>query len=249
MQRIAKVSSYLVLVLSLILMPQLYAGSVTEKKSSFFKLMYPLIETENLLILKVRNKIINLKKKLNSRQKLTASEKTELTTLAEKYRVKKYRDDMNVLINKLLIKIDIIPPSLAIAQAANESAWGTSRFARLAKNYYGQWCFSKGCGIVPKRRSANSNHEVRSFSSVKKSVRSYMKNINSTRPYKELRKIRHNLKLKNIAPDGYKLAKGLMRYSSRGKEYVKEIRAMIKYNKLTSYDQRFWDLAKEKKLN
>jgi len=249
MRQISTTPLYFLLLILLMLAPQLQAESISSKKQSFFKKIYPLIELENISILKTRNKIISARKKLDDNQKLSAAEKIWLTDLAKKYRLLKYSKDTDKLIDKLLIKIDVIPPSLAIAQSANESAWGKSRFARLANNYFGQWCFSKGCGIIPKRRSANSKHEVRKFSSVQASVRSYMKNINSTRPYAELRQMRYKLRLKNMEPDGLKLAQGLIRYSSRKQEYVNEIRAMIKYNKLIKYDQRFWNTVKEKKLD
>ena len=228
---------------------QATAESQNNKKDSFFKSIYPLVEKENISILRTRDKIISIKQKLKSKQILIPSESTLLIVLANKYQLLKYRDNTNVLVDKLLNRIDIIPPSLALAQSANESAWGTSRFARQANNYFGQWCFSKGCGIIPNQRPANSSHEVKNFSSIQNSVRSYIKNINSTRAYANLRKIRSQLRLKNHSPDGLKLAQGLLKYSSRGIKYVNEIRSMIKQNKLIAYDQRFWALMKKIKLD
>jgi len=109
--------------------------------------------------------------------------------------------------------VDTIPPSLALAQAANESAWGTSRFARQAHNYYGQWCFEKGCGIVPDRRDANKSHEVAAFDSPRESVARYLHNLNSNSAYKSLRDIRSRLKAANkpvtgIAPGNRHCAGG-----------------------------------------
>lgn len=223
--------------------------TIDDKKSSFFEFIYPLVEHENILILRTREKVINIKNKLIDQQTISASEQTLLTVLARKYRLLNYKNDSKKLTEKLLIRIDVIPPSLALSQSANESAWGKSRFALKANNYYGQWCFKKGCGIIPDKRSATSRHEVKRFDSARESVRSYIKNINTTKSYSLLRSIRYTFRNNKLFPDGYQLAKGLSRYSSRGAAYVKEIRSMIKQNKLNKYDERFWNLIKSYKLN
>jgi Bax protein len=143
----------------------------------------------------------------------------------------------------LLRRADIVPASLAIAQAANESAWGTSRFAKLGNNFFGQWCFSKGCGIVPKSRDTNKNHEVADFRSPADSVESYMLNLNTHDAYKPLRKIRQSLREEDKAVTGVALSYGLGKYSERGDEYGKEIREMISFNKLAVLDKL--DLSKQ----
>jgi len=244
-----KIIISLILTSMLVVSPQVNAESIKQKKLSFFEYVYPLIESENISILKNRKQLIAIKQTLLANNPLQSSEQDLLIALMKKYKLTKRQDSTVALVDQLLIKIDVIPPSLALAQSANESAWGKSRFARQANNYFGQWCFSKGCGIVPKQRSANSRHEVRRFDSVQSSVRSYIKNINTTRPYSELRKMRHKLRLNNHNPDGHKLAEGLLRYSSRGMDYVKEIRAMIRQNKLIKYDQRFWSAIKNIESN
>ena len=136
----------------------------------------------------------------------------------------------------LLKRVDVIPPSLVLAQAANESAWGTSRFAKSGFNYFGQWCFKKGCGIVPGKRDAGKEHEVAAFSSPRKSVGSYIRNLNSHPAYQSLRSIRIQLRSENKAITGIALAGGLSEYSARGSEYVEELRSIIRYNKLAKYD-------------
>ena len=226
-----------------------HSESIKQKKLSFFEHVYPLIEKENISVLKTRKELIEIRNRLLADRSLSIVDKNRLNDLAKKYNLSKSQKDNNILLDQLLVSIDIIPPSLAMAQSANESAWGKSRFARQANNYFGQWCFSKGCGIIPKQRSAKSRHEVRRFDSVQASVRSYIKNINTTRAYSGLRKIRHTIRLSDEKPGGHKLAEGLLKYSSRGKEYVKEIRAMIRQNKLVEYDQRFWSVIKDIKLN
>jgi len=197
-------------------------NNITEKKQTFFDALRPIIISQNQLINNQREKI------------LLAQEKNKiqdwLQPLAEKYNVEWSNDKPNW--NQLLTHIDTIPTELVMAQAANESAWGLSRFAQKGNNLFGQWCFKKGCGIVPGQRDSGANHEVRKFSSINDSVASYMHNLNSGRAYKDLRNLRSDLRSSDKPVDGHTLANGLLKYSSRGKAYVKEIQSMIKTNKL-----------------
>ncbi len=119
---------------------------------------------------------------------------------------------------------------------SNESAWGTSRFAKQGNNYFGQWCYVKGCGLVPQQRNDGAVHEVADFDHPMDSVRSYILNLNRHYTYDDLR----DLRAKEIKKQGYatglNLAAGLINYSERRMEYVKEIRSMISYNKLDKLD-------------
>jgi len=201
---------------------------VHQKKKAYFDYMYPLILAENKKIL-VERFIINSNKP-----------SSQLTKICEKYS----KNCENIDAKKrqdLLKRIDVIPPSLAMAQGANESAWGTSRFARKANNFFGQWCFKKGCGIVPAKREKGTKHEVRRFSNPQQSVGAYIFNLNTGRVYSLIRKLRAAARAKSTNPTGYELAKGLIKYSQRREAYVKEVRSMISYNKLVSkYDKKFW---------
>ena len=132
----------------------------------------------------------------------------------------------------------------ALAQAANESAWGTSRFATKGNNLFGQWCFSKGCGLVPRGRVEGASHEVAKFSSPFRSVRAYIQNLNRHPTYQELRDIRQEDRRGKDPLSGVDMAAGLLGYSERGQEYVDEIRAMIHYNNLTFYDDDFRDVVR-----
>ena len=133
--------------------------------------------------------------------------------------------------DKLLERVDAIALELSLAQSADESAWGQSRFARQGNNFFGQWCYTKGCGIVPAQRTRGSNYEVASFDSVNHSVRSYIKNINTGRVYAKLRNIRRDNRAAGKQPDALAQATGLIKYSQRREKYVKEIRLMIRGNK------------------
>lgn len=203
---------------------------VKQKKSAFFNYLQPHIEKANAEILQEREYI----QSVNFKQ-LSAAQISKVEGLVKKYRLKK--GPVTTKTKKALLKkVDIIPASLALAQAANESAWGTSRFARKAFNFYGQWCFSKGCGLVPLQRSKGMKHEVRKFSSPYESVKGYMLNLNSHRAFAAVREARFKQRQKNQQPAGLTLAKGLVKYSERKHEYVKEISSMIRYNKLAKFD-------------
>jgi len=141
------------------------------------------------------------------------------------------------LVNRLLRRVDIIPSSLALAQAANESAWGTSRFAVEGNNFYGQWCYTEGCGIVPARRIAGENHEVKSFDSVFESVKAYIMNLNTFPNYQKLRDIRQQVRQGGRSIDGISLSEGLDTYSSRGDDYIFELQSMIYSNNLLEFDR------------
>jgi Bax protein len=184
---------------------------VKQMKKAFFEYLTPIVEEQNQKILQLRNKIKNNKIDNNS-----------LQLLAKKYRT---------TIDKLLINIDIIPTSLALSQAAIESNWGRSRFAGF-NNYYGIWCFKKGCGVVPNARDSDANHEVATFKTIQKATRSYMLNLNSHPAYKKFRQIRLKYRVEDKPINGVELAYGLEKYSGIGHKYIESIQKMIKYNKL-----------------
>lgn len=130
--------------------------------------------------------------------------------------------------------MDQIPRSLALAQAAKESAWGTSRFAREGNNYFGQRCYSKGCGLVPDARQTNAKFEVRAFPSVQDSVQSYMNNINGHPEYAELRAYRTIQRQAGKPVSGIRAAESISQYSERRGAYVDEIQSLIHFNQLES---------------
>ena len=190
------------------------------RKEVFFNYLLPAIHQKNAEIIELRKSILN--NELNI---------SELDLLAKKYRI-----DNPASKEDLLTVIDILPPSLVLAQAANESNWGRSRFAEDFNNYFGIWCFSKGCGIVPKKRDENANHEVAKFLSLADCIDYYVLNINRSYAYEELRLIRKNQRddLKPIT--GILLAEGLGNYANPGDEYIDSIKSVIQYNQLERHD-------------
>nr|WP_285817562.1 glucosaminidase domain-containing protein [Echinimonas agarilytica] len=127
-------------------------------------------------------------------------------------------------------RINTVPVALALAQAAKESGWGTSRFARQGNNLFGQWCFSKGCGLVPLQRKPGAKHEVATFDSPAYSVDAYVRNINANGAYQLLRQHRQSLQNQAMPELVKALILGLGSYSERGQAYVHEVDAMIDNN-------------------
>ncbi len=206
-----------------------------EKKQAFFNYFAPIIADENQRILNHRKQLSLIKESLQNGIELNTKNIRHIDEYAKRYKVKPDTNKSQQL-EEILERANAVPASLALAQAANESAWGTSRFARDGKNYFGQWCFSKGCGLVPKYRSANSTHEVRVFKSPADSVKAYIRNINTHRAYDDLRQLRVQAEKDGFVASGTLLAEGLLHYSERGHEYVNEIQAMIRINQLDSFD-------------
>ncbi len=206
-----------------------------KKKRIFFKSMLPMILLANKEILLERKLLLKIKQSSAEGLKLTDDQSHALKDLAKRYEVNIASLRSPRVIDELLLRVDIIPPELALAQAANESAWGTSRFSQLANNLFGEWTFIPGTGIVPEGRPEGATYEVRRFKTVYESVRSYLRNLNTHYAYRELRQIRAEARETGNKPEGIKLAEGLFRYSIRGEEYVRDLQTLIKQNRLSRF--------------
>ena len=134
------------------------------------------------------------------------------------------------------MRMDIIPVSIAIAQAANESGWGTSRFALEGNALFGQWTWSKK-GISPKNKDPNSSHKILQFQILKASVRAYKNNLNTHNAYQEFREVRAQLREDNKKIIGLDLTKYLKNYASIGEKYTKILEGIIVQNSLTDFDK------------
>ncbi len=204
---------------------------VKEKKRQFFKYIRPAVERENNKILALREKVTLLKEQFLVEQVLELDQQHLVAKLSKSYKIKNNSTQLNQ-INELLARIDIVPSPLILVQAANESAWGTSRFARIGLNFFGIWCYKKGCGMVPNSRDNKAIHEVESFNSVDDAVQRYLHNINTNNAYIVLRTIRAQLRAQEQPLSPEILATGLLPYSQRGSEYVLEITSMIRHNQV-----------------
>ncbi|PIW26452.1 MAG: hypothetical protein COW30_14940 [Rhodospirillales bacterium CG15_BIG_FIL_POST_REV_8_21_14_020_66_15] len=208
-------------------------GAVPEtatRKRLFFQAVLPLILRANQEILADRRRLWQLHADQRLGRRIAPADRLWLAVLAERYKVS--TGDLAVLIRR----VDVIPPSLALAQAAEESGWGTSRFARQGNAIFGQWTTADGHGLVPRERDEDKNHKVRKFGELTDSVRAYMLNLNTHRAYLELRRARAALRRAGAPLNGLTLARFLHRYSERGDDYVDAIRAMIEVNGLDRLD-------------
>src|SRR5690554_584887 len=203
--------------------------NVRERKLAFFSYLLPAIQAENEYILAQRETLTRLHGKVLKGQALTAKENSWIDDLSKYYRVE--TNDRSKLFNTLLRRVDIVPETLVLIQAANESGWGTSRFARNARNFFGQWCWTEGCGIVPEQRPNGERYEVRLFDSMEASVKSYVRNLNTHSAYHDLRSIRRKLRLNEQPVTAVPLSAGLISYSTRGEDYINELQQMIHVNR------------------
>ncbi|WP_341504124.1 glucosaminidase domain-containing protein [Gallaecimonas sp. GXIMD4217] len=197
----------------------------TEKKKAFFAYLKPLVEAENARILAERARLESVLDKAEPSE----AEQHWLAQLASDYELTWPLDEAGR--QELLSRVDILPLAMVLAQAANESAWGNSRFARQGYNFFGQWCYQPGCGLVPLQRGPNQRHEVARFDSPQDSVRSYLHNINTHGAYRELRAIRAAQRQAGETPRAGELVWGLLSYSERREDYVQELLAMIRHNR------------------
>jgi len=195
------------------------------KKETFIKIVLPLIVAENERILSDREKLLAVSKKKFT----TDLEKQWLRQKLLEYKVKK--GDLK----ELAIRMDIIPTSIALAQAAKESGWGTSRFALEGNAIFGQWTWS-GQGIAPLDRESNKNHKILKFPILRASVKAYQNNINTHKSYSKFRQKRVALRNKNKKIKGLELTETLNNYAQTGAEYTKILNQIIKQNRLMDFE-------------
>lgn len=205
-------------------------SDVEQKKQDFFDFIRPIVEQENQKVLEERARILAMLQKVNHGDTLSQEELDNLEEAAIHYRVEKRDIGSREFFRDLLLHVDIIPEELAMVQAANESAWGSSYFARKGNNLFGQWCFTPGCGVVPRKRLEGATHEVAVFDDLKHSVRFYIQYLNSHPAFRQLRVVRYQAREAGQEPSGYDMAVGLQKYSGIGMEYVNTLQSMMRHN-------------------
>lgn len=212
------------------------------KKQQFFDYLQDYVVAENRRILVLRDEVASLAVLVNSGVGLSSGERQRFLELAEAYRIDAAELNDRGIADTLMRRVDAIPVSMALAQAANESAWGTSRFTLEGYNLFGQWCYEEGCGLVPLRRLEGASHEVEEFNSVEEAVAAYFYNINTHPSYRGLRELRAEMRRHGEPLDSMRLAVGLGRYSERGLNYVDEVQTLIEQNGLMVRDRALGDL-------
>ncbi|UPR50795.1 glucosaminidase domain-containing protein [Vibrio cyclitrophicus] len=206
---------------------------VNEKKDTFFSFLRPSINIENKRISKERVFLTKLSE--SNLSNIDSEDVSYAKRLGKLYTLPVPSEGLNqAWLTEMLNRVNVLPEALVLTQAANESAWGTSRFATKANNYFGHWCYTRGCGLVPLQRNEGSSHEVATFSSSQESVHRYFMNLNRNRAYADLRAIRAKLAVQGddilTTETATELTNGLLKYSERGSDYVTDLQAMIRHN-------------------
>ena len=201
-------------------------ANTKKRKEMFIKIVLPLIVKEN-------NKI-----RIDRKRLFTILNKNSNTDIEKKWLEKKYKQYgvRKNDISSLKIRMDEIPVSLAIAQAAKETGWGTSRFALKGNALFGQWTWS-GEGLKPKNAEEGKEHKVMKFHSLQLSVRAYLRNLNTHASYKNLRKARTQLRNQNKSLDSIILSRHLDKYAETGNQYIEVLQKIIEQNNLKDFDE------------
>lgn len=204
-----------------------------KRKAVFLKYLRPIVTSENQRIRHQREQLQRTVGELRRGRRLSHERRKWLLQLADTYGVDTDGRASLAVGEDLLRRVDVVPVPLVLVQAAKESAWGRSRFARNGNNLFGEHCFTAGCGIVPKDRAPGKRVQVQTFPTVRDSVRSYLHNLNSHPKYEKLRDIRARLRDKGKPVTSVALAAGLNFYSERRQDYISEVRSMIRHNNLS----------------
>ena len=205
------------------------------KKKLFYLITLPIIHESNRLILEDREMVINIEKKF-LRADLNENEVNETVRIAVKYKLDYSTIDLK-LFRDLKQRINIIPVSLALAQAIVESGWGQSRFALEGNALYGQWTTNEQKGIIPEDRDEDKTHAVRKFKNLQQSVQAYMHNINTHRAYYSFRVVRRIAERVQYTDPISAKVKFLAAYAEIGQEYVDKLELIIESNKLREFDR------------
>ena len=211
--------------------------SLSYKKSEFLAHLSLIVNQRNDYLLRQRQAIIQIYSKLSRGDAVSAPRLKWLGVMLNVYKVKQRQVNSEKSERQLLLRVNMMPVSLVLAQAINESNWGQSRFARDANNLFGMWCYKKGCGIVPHGRASGRTYEVKKYPSQADSVVAYFYNLNTNSAYRSFRIARSHMVKKGHSLSGSELASHLSAYSERGVHYVRSLQILIKRYGLDSYDE------------
>jgi len=213
-------------------LPDLAPLPPQERKVEFFDFLAPIVTQINRQVLLSRERLLEIVGRTQEGRPLRWRDRRYLRNLAERYDVAMDDGGPEAVLQVLDRRVDIVPESLALVQAAKESGWGTSRFAREGNNLFGQRCYEPGCGIRPRDAAPDGRFGLARYESVYASVRDYVLNLNTHPEYFDFRSLRQSLRRQNEPLSGIALADGLGSYSERGAAYVTEIKALIRQNEL-----------------
>lgn len=211
-------------------------SSAKRKKRLFLKALLPMVLLANNEIAQERTKLLLISEQVQQKQPLDEEQLHLLVTLQQRYSVTGDPTAEKTLAT-LQRRINLVPAELALAQAANESAWGTSRFSQLGNNLFGEWTFTPGTGIVPEGRPEGATYEVKRFDTLYDSIRSYLRNLNTHAAYTDFRTLRAEAAARGETLNGEILAEGLLQYSTRREDYVLDLQNLIRQNNLERFAQ------------
>lgn len=208
-----------------------HMSSIEARKTLFIKIVLPIVLRVNEELAAARLRVEWLFDRFARSGAITPADWRWIEEIAERCETDPFDRET------LLSRLDVVPPSLAIAQAAEETGWGTSRFAREGNALFGMYTYKAALGMLPKRRDAHRRHRVRSFPSLLEAGSAYARNLNCHPAYAEFRQARVALRAAGAPMSGYALAGELTRYSERGKAYIRTIRRIIRQNSLDGFDR------------
>lgn len=210
-------------------------SDINEAKNYFFNHMYEIIAKENNKIKNERRFVKDILSSNILNIDFDSPSFLKLLEIKQKYKIKHI-----YTLQEYLKKVDIVPPSLAIAQAAVESAWGKSRFVKEASNIFGHWTYNPEIGLIPKKRSLGSSHFIRIFQNIKESTSAYMLNLNRNFAYRSFQDRRYEQRKENQEPDGLTLSQTMLNYSGIAQDYLIILKDLILLNNLQTYDYRYY---------
>jgi Bax protein len=211
-------------------------SGLPQKHTQFVQSVLNSTDKINKAILQDRERLTKLHSQYQQNKRLSKSDERWLYALAEEYKVARPNVNSKTTWQELNKRVDIVPVSLVLAQAIQESGWGTSKLAKKANNYFGQQCYHRGCG-VPASHSRRSYHEMARYDSIHEAISTYVHNLNSNHAYRKMRDIRFNQRQNKEQINSLVLVNGLTAYSELGGRYVAKIKSVVKSLHLQRFDK------------
>ena len=209
--------------------------SFSKKKIKFIETLLPIIASQNQKIIIQRNNLIEIRNYIKINNTLNDNDFNYLNNVAKQYSVTTDNKHKIDIIDELLNIVNIIPNSIVLAQAANESGWGSSRFAKEYNALFGEYTYDENNGVIPEGREEGKKHLIRNFSSIDKSVESYFRNINTHYAYSKFRNVRKEINIHYLKESIKALTATLDMYAE-DESYVETINSIIDTNNLSQFD-------------
>ena len=211
--------------------------NIKERKQSYITFLLPLIHNVQAIIQKQRTRLLEIDQKLQTKQNLSSADLHFLDELSTQYRVKLDANNTLKAVEEMKFRVNSTPTAMILAQSALETGWGTSRFAAQGNNYFGQHCFTKGCGMVPRQRAAGAINEVQVFKNPQDSVQAYFNLLNTGTKFQAFRELREDLASQGKPLTGKDLINTLVHYSElQDGEYEKRLLITMNSNNLYQYN-------------